>query len=55
MKNFLDEIKDVYARFNVLCPEKEAEEAAKDDVAWIMVAKARGHGLSRHEEAALEI
>jgi len=55
VKNFIDEIKEVYAGIDVLCPDKQAEEVAKDDIAWVMVAKERGHGLSRYEEAALEI
>ena len=55
MKNFLDEIKEIYAGIDVLCPEKQEEASLEDDVAWVMVAKARGHGLSRQEEAALNI
>jgi len=54
-KNFLEELKEVYAGVDLICPEKEEEEKMKTDIAWVMVAKQRGHGLWPHEEAAIEI
>ena len=54
-KNFLEELKEVYAGVDLPCPILEEEEKMKNDVTWVLIAKKRGHGLWPHEEAAIEI
>jgi|GEM_PF-4833618 len=54
-KDFLKELKEVYAGIDLMCREREEEEKMKNDISWVMVAKKRGHGLWPHEESAIEI
>ena len=54
-KCFLEEIREAYYGIDVLDPETERKEREHSARAWALVARKRGHGLSKTEEGYINI